>query len=93
MYYIKMRPHLATFLASIRDLYELHIYTMGTRSYARKIAANLEERMKATDDAVGSRSLFHERITSRDDSGSRSILAQCMVFPLIEYFQVLIRKA
>lgn len=38
-YYIKLRPGLAEFLETISQMYELHIYTMGTRQYAKQIAA------------------------------------------------------
>ncbi len=31
------RPHLEEFLMGVKDLFELHIYTMGSRSYARKV--------------------------------------------------------
>lgn len=33
-----LRPHLEEFLTGVKDLFELHIYTMGSRAYARKVA-------------------------------------------------------
>lgn len=57
------RPGLSNFLKEIEALYELHIYTMGTRSYAEAVAKEI--------DATGS--LFKERILSRDESGSKTI--------------------
>ena len=59
-YYIKLRPGLEQFLESISKLYELHIYTMGTRQYAQQIARII--------DPEGT--IFGERILSRDESGS-----------------------
>lgn len=59
-YYIKLRPGLMEFLESISQVYELHIYTMGTRQYAQQIANIVDP----------DRKYFGERILSRDESGS-----------------------
>ncbi|KAJ1917409.1 CTD phosphatase Fcp1 [Mycoemilia scoparia] len=59
-YYIKLRPNLKEFLASVTEMYELHIYTMGTRHYAEAVANIIDPERK----------YFHERILSRDESGS-----------------------
>ena len=34
-YYVRMRPHLEQFLAEMCTLFELYIYTAGSRSYAK----------------------------------------------------------
>ena len=60
VYYVKTRPHVKEFLQEVRKMYELHIYTMGTRSYADEVAKAL--------DPEGS--LFAGRVLSRDESGS-----------------------
>ncbi|CEP19902.1 hypothetical protein [Parasitella parasitica] len=60
VYYVKLRPGLAEFLKQVEEMYELHIYTMGTRDYAEAVAKEI--------DPDGS--LFKERILSRDESGS-----------------------
>ncbi|KAF9430213.1 hypothetical protein BGZ76_000929, partial [Entomortierella beljakovae] len=57
-YYIKLRPHLTTFLEKVSALYELHIYTMGTRNYAAKVASVIDPDGK----------LFSQRILSRDEN-------------------------
>ncbi|CAJ1948339.1 unnamed protein product [Cylindrotheca closterium] len=36
-HYVKLRPHLKEFLNSVRDAYELSVYTAGTRQYAEEI--------------------------------------------------------
>lgn len=59
-YYIKLRPGLADFLENISQIYELHIYTMGTRQYAEQIAKIVDP----------DRRYFSDRILSRDESGS-----------------------
>lgn len=51
--------------------YEMHIYTMGTRSYAIEIAKILDP----------DQSLFKERILSRDESGSFSVKSIKRLFP------------
>jgi RNA polymerase II subunit A-like phosphatase len=50
------------FLKSINELYELHIYTMGTRNYAHEVSKIIDPRGD----------LFKERVLSRDESGSVS---------------------
>ena len=59
-YYIKLRPGLKEFLENVSKIYELHIYTMGTRAYAQNIAALIDPE----------RRIFGDRILSRDESGS-----------------------
>ena len=59
-YYIKLRPGLHEFLNNVSKLYELHIYTMGTRAYAQNIATIIDPERK----------IFGDRILSRDESGS-----------------------
>ncbi|PRP78929.1 hypothetical protein PROFUN_13305, partial [Planoprotostelium fungivorum] len=60
-YFVKLRPHLREFFSQLEGLFELHIYTMGTRQYASKIAEIL--------DLVNGKTLFPEsRIVGRDDS-------------------------
>ncbi len=59
-YFIKLRPGLKVFLEEISKLYELHIYTMGTRAYAQNIATIIDP----------DRKIFGDRILSRDESGS-----------------------
>lgn len=54
--YVKLRPGLRDFLRKCSQLFELHIYTMGTSSYAAKIASLIDP----------DKSLFAGRITSRD---------------------------
>ncbi|CAI4211690.1 unnamed protein product [Parascedosporium putredinis] len=59
-YYIKMRPGLAEFLESMADMYEMHVYTMGTRAYAKKIAEIIDPDQK----------YFGNRVISRDENGN-----------------------
>ncbi|KAJ3378797.1 Carboxy-terminal domain (CTD) phosphatase [Entophlyctis sp. JEL0112] len=71
IYYIKLRPGTFDFLAKVSQLYELHIYTMGTRSYAVAVAKII--------DPDGS--LFNDRILSRDESGSFEQKRVSRIFP------------
>lgn len=55
-HYVKLRPHVAEFLSSVMDLYEVTVYTAGTRLYAEKIAmvlsrhvADYQRRLKSLD--------------------------------------------
>ncbi|WEW55158.1 CTD phosphatase Fcp1 [Emydomyces testavorans] len=71
-YYIKLRPGLEEFLKSISNLYELHIYTMGTRAYAENIANIVDP----------DRKIFGDRILSRDESGSLTAKNLQRLFPV-----------
>ncbi|KAE8557246.1 hypothetical protein EYB25_001952 [Talaromyces marneffei] len=71
-YYIKLRPGLESFLQNISELYELHIYTMGTRAYAQHIANIIDP----------DRKLFGDRILSRDESGSLTAKNLQRLFPV-----------
>ncbi|KAJ6021359.1 hypothetical protein N7540_006863 [Penicillium herquei] len=71
-YYIKLRPGLEDFLQNVAELYELHIYTMGTRAYAQNIADIIDP----------NRNLFGDRILSRDESGSLTAKNLQRLFPV-----------
>lgn len=71
-YYIKLRPGLEEFLQNVAELYELHIYTMGTRAYAQNIADIIDP----------TRKLFGDRILSRDESGSLTAKNLQRLFPV-----------
>jgi RNA polymerase II subunit A-like phosphatase len=71
-YYIKLRPGLQEFLATISRYYELHIYTMGTRTYAQSIAKIVDP----------DRKIFADRILSRDESGSLTVKNLKRLFPV-----------
>lgn len=71
-YYIKMRPGLEEFLAHVAELYELHVYTMGTRAYAQNIAKIVDPEHK----------LFGDRIISRDENGSLTAKSLSRIFPV-----------
>ena len=57
---MRCRPGLSEFLKEIAEMYEMHVYTMGTRAYAAEVC-------KIIDPDGG---LFGGRILSRDESGS-----------------------
>lgn len=71
-YYIKLRPGLAQFLEHVAELFELHVYTMGTRAYAANIARLVDPDQK----------LFGDRIISRDENGSMTAKSLARLFPV-----------
>ncbi|CAN8104640.1 unnamed protein product [Discula destructiva] len=79
-YYIKMRPGLRTFLEHVSQLYELHVYTMGTRAYAMNIAKIVDPDQK----------LFGNRIISRDENGSMTAKSLQRIFPVSQQMVVII---
>lgn len=70
-YYIKQRPGLEKFLAHMAELYELHVYTMGTRAYAQNVCAIIDP----------DRKLFGDRIISRNENGSLTAKTLERLFP------------
>ncbi|KAI9656714.1 MAG: RNA polymerase II [Trizodia sp. TS-e1964] len=71
-YFIKMRPGLKEFLENISKLYELHVYTMGTRAYAQCVMEIVDHDHR----------LFGDRILSRDESGSQKEKTLHRLFPV-----------
>ena len=71
-YYIKLRPGLQDFLQNVSKIYELHIYTMGTRAYAKNIADIIDPEHR----------IFGDRILSRDESGSSTAKNLQRLFPV-----------
>ena len=71
-YYIKLRPGLEEFLQNVSEIYELHIYTMGTRAYAKNIADIIDPQQK----------IFGDRILSRTESGSITAKSLQRLFPV-----------
>ncbi|KAK3368012.1 hypothetical protein B0H63DRAFT_88843 [Podospora didyma] len=71
-YYIKMRPGLEEFLQRISELYELHVYTMGTRAYAEHVAEIVDPDQK----------LFGNRVISRDENGNVYAKSLQRLFPV-----------
>lgn len=70
-YYIKQRPGLQSFLKGLSELYEMHIYTMGTRTYAEGVAKIIDP-----DGRV-----FGDRIVTRTESGSDKEKSLKRLFP------------
>lgn len=79
-YYIKLRPGLEDFLKKVADLYELHVYTMGTRTYALNIAKLVDPEQK----------LFGNRVISRDENGSMTAKSLQRLFPFNHNMVVII---
>lgn len=57
IYNIKLRPGLNDFLTAMSHLFEMHVYTMGSRSYAHAVVRLFDPDGR----------LFYDRILSRDD--------------------------
>ncbi|WRT70407.1 uncharacterized protein IL334_007405 [Kwoniella shivajii] len=70
-YFTKPRPGLQKFLDEMSELYEMHVYTMGTRSYADAICNVIDPDGR----------IFGGRILSRDESGSFSSKNLKRLFP------------
>lgn len=79
-YYIKLRPGLAEFLDDVSRMYELHVYTMGTRAYALNIARIVDP----------DRRLFGNRVISRDENGSITSKSLQRLFPVSTNMVVII---
>jgi len=62
-YYVKPRPGLKEFLAEVSKLYEMHVYTMASRDYAKLV----------TDMIDPERAIFGQRVLSRDTNGAEGM--------------------
>ncbi|KIK70552.1 hypothetical protein GYMLUDRAFT_253918 [Collybiopsis luxurians FD-317 M1] len=71
IYYIKPRPCWREFLLEMAGIFEMHVYTMGTRAYAEEVCAAIDP-----DGAA-----FGGRILSRDESGSLTQKSLQRLFP------------
>ncbi|KAG5730615.1 RNA polymerase II subunit A C-terminal domain phosphatase [Termitomyces sp. T112] len=71
MYYIKPRPGWKEFLQETAKMYEMHVYTMGTRAYAEEVCAAIDPDGK----------IFGGRLLSRDESGSLTQKSLQRLFP------------
>ncbi|SNX81916.1 related to FCP1 - TFIIF interacting component of CTD phosphatase [Melanopsichium pennsylvanicum] len=79
-YYVKPRPGLPQILKQLSQKYELHVYTMGTRSYANCVCKLIDP------DA----SIFGNRILSRDENGSLVRKSLNRLFPVDHSMVVII---
>ncbi|KAL2017214.1 hypothetical protein VTK56DRAFT_2421 [Thermocarpiscus australiensis] len=79
-YYIKMRPGLEGFLKRISEMYELHVYTMGTRAYAQNVARVVDPDKR----------LFGNRVISRDENGNMYAKSLQRLFPVSTNMVVII---
>ncbi|KDO32632.1 hypothetical protein SPRG_02333 [Saprolegnia parasitica CBS 223.65] len=68
---LQLRPGLSTFLSELSSLYDLHIYTHGTRKYAERIAEIIDP----------DNSLFHHRIVARTDTPDVAHKSLKLLFP------------
>ncbi|XVF30184.1 hypothetical protein REPUB_Repub16aG0035400 [Reevesia pubescens] len=57
-YFVKLRPFVSSFLEKASTMFEMYLYTLGSRSYAEKMAKILDPQGK----------YFGHRIITRDDS-------------------------
>jgi len=76
-YYVKLRPHLRAFLEEVSKLFQLSIYTQGTRPYANNIAQIVDP----------TKALFANRIVSREQAGeenTRHLKGLKKIFPFDE---------
>jgi len=76
---VKLRPWLRDFLEGLKDLYEMHIYTMGNRAYAEAVAKVLDPDHR----------YFKQRIVSRDDCPDINFKNLQRLFPVDEAMVIL----
>lgn len=79
-YYIKPRPYLKQFLETISQLYELYVYTMGTRLYADNVV----------DIVDPGRKLFGDRVLSRTETPGEDSKNLRKLFPVDNRMVVII---
>lgn len=70
-YSVKLRPNLKSMLRKVSKLYEIHVYTMGTRPYAERIVGIIDP----------TRKYFHDRIITRDENQGVLVKRLSRLFP------------
>lgn len=70
-YCVKLRPGLRRMLDKISKMYEIHVYTMGTREYAKKITEAIDP----------SKEYFHDRVITRDENQGLLVKRLDRLFP------------
>ncbi|KAM0672174.1 TFIIF-interacting CTD phosphatase [Ordospora colligata] len=70
-YFVKLRPNLQDMLEEISTIYEIHVYTMGTRAYAQRIVAIIDPKGL----------YFHDRIITRDENQGMLVKSLGRMFP------------
>lgn len=63
----RLRPNCCEFIAGMSKLFEMHIVTFGSRSYAHQIARILEDQIRKKLGTSEKQSFFSHRILSRDE--------------------------
>lgn len=70
MLHTRLRPHCKEFLEKIAKLYELHVFTFGSRLYAHTIAGNRLDYLRLLIFSVGAfvpSAHVHKRVVSAED--------------------------
>ena len=79
-HYIKLRPFWKQFLDMMMLIYEMHIYTMGSRAYAEQIASIIDP----------SGEYFADRIVTRDENELLNQKCLKRIFPVNDNLAVII---
>jgi RNA polymerase II subunit A-like phosphatase len=77
---VKLRPGLNQFLSQLTSLYDLHIYTHGTRKYAEVIAKIIDPEQK----------FFRDRIVARTDTPDVAHKSLKLLFPSCDDSMILV---
>lgn len=77
---VKLRPHTREFLEKSHELFELHVFTHGSREYAEKIVSILDPKKK----------LFHDRIITMNEIKDKHRKSLRNIFPSIDSDSILI---
>eukprot|EP01125_Pyxidicula_operculata_P006619 TRINITY_DN2284_c1_g1_i2.p1 TRINITY_DN2284_c1_g1~~TRINITY_DN2284_c1_g1_i2.p1 ORF type:complete len:629 (-),score=173.96 TRINITY_DN2284_c1_g1_i2:156-2042(-) len=79
-YYVKFRPYVEQFLEEIKDLYEIHVYTMSTRQYATSVVGIMDKMIEDGKRAMFGNSRTGFRLLTRDENSS-SVKDLRTIFP------------
>lgn len=95
-YFVRFRPGIQQFLEAISPLYDIHVYTAGTREYAEKIVGKLDEYLPEGKKLFSGQFPFpillsylsgndlFSRIMTRDESKSTEVKNLSFIMPRAE---------
>jgi RNA polymerase II subunit A-like phosphatase len=83
-YYVKFRPGIVKFLERINKLYDIHVYTMGTRDYANAIIKIIVHKL------MNGVSVFNGKIFTRSDTGNNQRKNLKWIVPGLEHLTLIL---
>eukprot|EP01124_Arcella_intermedia_P027293 TRINITY_DN5305_c0_g1_i5.p1 TRINITY_DN5305_c0_g1~~TRINITY_DN5305_c0_g1_i5.p1 ORF type:complete len:192 (-),score=29.91 TRINITY_DN5305_c0_g1_i5:630-1205(-) len=84
LYRVAFRPHLAKFIRNAKQLFEIHLYTSGTREYAKTVLELISHHL------LDGEPVIQGKMVSRCDTGNANSKNLMFVVPGLENYCVIL---